>query len=157
MSRCNANRKAQAGTEYLLIGGFVFFSILVATSLFYTYSKESYGDIAIAQVNKICNDIVNSAESVYYMGKPARQTLKVDFPAGIYNMSIVRNDPASGCLRCTELRFTMRKKGIAFDVSCSTNIILNGTFPRRSYSQGLKYVVIKAESNMTSIVIPGYP
>ena len=54
--------KAQAATEYLLIGGLIILIILPAIYVFYSYSHQSNLEMKQSQLNKVGTDIVDLAE-----------------------------------------------------------------------------------------------
>lgn len=65
------------------------------------YEKES-GQV---QASAIARELVATAERVWHHGPPSRLTFESRFPDGIANMTIRRNDPTSGCTKCTEVLF----------------------------------------------------
>ena len=161
-------KKGQAAVEYLIITGFALAIILPLTYLIYNYSQQSYGEVAEAQVTTIGRQIVANAETMFYLGEPSRITLDSTMPAGVFNMSIYKNDPITKCVRCNELRFIVLK-GSAFQevvISSSVNITIapdirasigttgNETvevFNRSMYSEGLKRITIAAKEDSVEI------
>lgn len=133
-------KNAQAATEYIMIAGFVFFAMLVAMTLLSKYGSDTFNDITDEQVYQICLDVVDMAESVHFMGFPARQTLEISMPEGIRNVTIERNDPAGGCTLCTELRFHVVRGGIPQYISCTTNIVINSSNLNRARTSGIKRI-----------------
>ena len=86
-----ASRTAQASMEYLAI-----FAVAVAMTLpliiiFVTQTGNIRADIAQSEMQKAASKIVDSAESVYFMGYPAQKTLMIDFPSGVNSVDINNN------------------------------------------------------------------
>ena len=141
-------KRGQAATEYLILSGFIFVVITVGVALLYNYGTESMGDVATAQMKKICHDIASTAESVYYMGEPARRTIDANFPKGVKSMEIEMNDPASNCTDCTEIRFFVQKGRLLDQIICSTNVnITILEIGNKSITPGLKRIRIDAIGN----------
>ena len=138
-------KRGQAATEYLILSGFVFVAISVGVALLYNYGSESMRDVASAQMRKVCLDIASTAESVYYMGEPARRTIDANFPNGVKHMEIAINDPvASGCTDCTEIRFHVLRNDEVDKIICSTNVNITAYIDNRSISPGMKHMRLDA-------------
>ena len=142
-------RRGQSATEYIILVAIVLFGITFMVVLLSKYSSSSFDEIAISNLNNVCWDIIETSESVYYMGSPARQTIDITMPKGVFNKSVRRNDPtATGCTSCTELMFVYGASKGKPEVVCHTGIILNGTFNEsRSTSPGLKHILVRAHNN----------
>jgi len=144
----NKRKKAQSSTEYIMLAAFVFFGMVVAVGLLYKYSASSYSEMTSTQIDKLCWDIIDTSESVYYMGVPARETIETIMPEGVTNITVFTNDPAStGCTKCSELRFTLKDASGTKTIICSTNVNITGTFSSRSRTQGKKDIRIDAKKN----------
>ncbi len=138
-------KRGQAATEYIMIAGFVFFAIMVSVSVLYKEGSQSFDEIVVSQLRSICLKITDLAESTYYMGPPARQTVSVNFPSGVRNLTIERNDPAStGCTRCTELRFYLGSGEKQVPVICSTPVDIRADINELYYSPGEKSFVLES-------------
>ncbi|MBN1157683.1 hypothetical protein JXA85_08755 [Candidatus Woesearchaeota archaeon] len=140
-------KRGQAATEYLILSGFVFVAISVGVAILYSYGTESMRDIASAQMSKICQDIASTSESVYYMGEPARRTIDASFPTGVKKMEVERNDPATGCTECTEIRFDLLKGKETEKVICSTNVNISVIIDNKSISPGLKHIRVDSRGD----------
>ncbi|MFH1849195.1 MAG: hypothetical protein ABH879_03320 [archaeon] len=143
-------KRSQVGMEYIVLGGFVFFAMIVAVTLLQSYASSSFDQMAQSQLNNICWQIVNSAESMYYMGTPSKQTLEITMPADVRNLTLVASTDPS-CTKCYELVFHTVSEGHQVEIICSTNVMLNATFTKRTYSQGIKNFVVQARSNQVFI------
>ena len=83
--------KAQAAIEYALVAGFVLAILLPAALIFYNYSNTTGEDVREGQLFRLGNNIVDSAELLYYQGEPARTVLDETLPTGISNISIQKD------------------------------------------------------------------
>jgi len=100
------SKKCQAAFEYMMIAGFVIMVLTPVIYLVYDYSNRYSRDIAVSQAYDVGSRIVDSAESIFYFGKPSRITLELNMPSNIVNMSIyIQNPDVYNCSMCTELRF----------------------------------------------------
>ncbi|MGM5485499.1 MAG: hypothetical protein ACQEP1_06540 [Nanobdellota archaeon] len=57
--------------------------------MFYTYSTDQTDDLIVQRIEKIGNEMIDTAETVYYMGPPARVTIKQNFPEKIKDIKIL--------------------------------------------------------------------
>jgi Flp pilus assembly pilin Flp len=157
MRRNLANKSSgQAAIEYLMIAGFVMTIMLPLVYLVFNYTQESTADITNAQIQKFGRDLVNNAESVYFFSEPSKITLEMNMPQGVRNITIFRNNEASECTKCTEVRFTVQQKSQIADLSFSTNIDIRSEnydeatmisqFPEEAYSPGLKSFKVEAKA-----------
>jgi uncharacterized protein (UPF0333 family) len=83
--------KAQISMEYMLV---IAFSLLMILPIILIYGMERQSvnvEITSRQVENIAKKVVDSAETVYYLGKPAKTTLKVYMPQRIENIQIINN------------------------------------------------------------------
>ena len=83
--------KAQSSMEFVITFAIAFMILLPVIYIFHNYSTDSTQHRDYSMVNVIGNDIVNAAESVYYMGNPARLTLVETMPTGIKLIHIESN------------------------------------------------------------------
>jgi hypothetical protein len=82
-------RKAQISMEYLSIAGFAFLMTMPLIIVFYTQLADFNTDVSYTQMDRIAEEIVNAADSVYYMGPPSQITLKMYFPKNIKNIAFL--------------------------------------------------------------------
>jgi len=80
--------KSQVSVEYMLIMGFVALMIVPLIILYYTYITNSNDEIISSQVNQLAKGIVDSAESVYFLGEPSQTTLRIYIPNRIIGASL---------------------------------------------------------------------
>lgn len=84
-------RKAQVATEYIAIVGFVTFAVLLLTTAAYFYQRQVANQVVINQVDRLARELVDAAESVYFLGAPSKTTIKVEIPKNIEGISIEKN------------------------------------------------------------------
>lgn len=73
-------RKAQSSVEYLFIVVLALTLILPASFLFFDFSKSSEDSVISAQINRVGNEILATAEQVYVIGNNSRVTLELVLP-----------------------------------------------------------------------------
>ena len=146
------SKKAQFATEHILVVAFGLLIIVPIVYFFYTYSIGQVEEVSLTQINKMGNDIINNAETVYYMGKPSRITLDVNMPDNIENIVILGNKELVfhidvGMSNYTEMAFSsnvpivgpyINKTGIMCNTAC--------------YSPGLKHITAISQGTNVSIV-----
>ena len=130
--------KAQVSVEYMLIMGFATLMTIPLLLIYYTYTSDSSDTVATSQALQIARRIVDSSESVYYLGKPSQTTLKLNFPdkikaAKMENYEVIFN------LSTTH--------GIAEIVQVSA-VNISGNLPT---SRGIHIITIKAEEGYVQI------
>jgi len=146
--------KAQVSMEYLLLFLFVTMLLSVASYLIYDYYKSYDRSVTISRADTIANEIMITAEKIHYFSAPSKITLTAEMPEGINSIGIYTNNPATGCTKCTELRFGVSYEG-GSDVISSTKVPVRGCdgydggtgntiFPERYFSRGRKEFTITA-------------
>ncbi len=134
------NKRVQASIEYIIVFSLAFIVLLPMIYMFQGYSTKSSEQIVTSNIAVIGNDIVNAAESVYYMGSDSRLTLDETMPEGIKNITLTR-DWDKGI---NEVVFELRNNNtIAF--FCNVNI--DGSFDTSDFSAGLKRVRVEAKND----------
>ena len=124
--------KSQVSVEYMLIIGFATLMTIPLLIIYYSYSFSSSESVALNQALQIARRIVDSSETVYYLGSPSQTTLKFNFPDGIAATNI------SG----REVVFKMETRNGLTDVVQVSSINITGNLPT---SQGVHIITIKAE------------
>ena len=130
--------KSQVSVEYLMIVGFAFVMTIPLLIIYYTYTSESSDRVATTQALGIARDIVDSAESVYYLGKPSQTTMKLSFPDKIRSITISNREIVIK---------VSTNYGIADVVQVST-VNITGSLPT---SQGLYTVLVKAQDGYVQV------
>jgi uncharacterized protein (UPF0333 family) len=81
-------RLAQVSMEYLLIVGFAFLLLVPLIIIFYTSQQDLNEKITSSQGDKIANEIVAAADSVYFQGPPTKKTFRVYMPDDVKEVII---------------------------------------------------------------------
>lgn len=126
--------------EYLLVVGLSMLLIIPTIAIFATQSISLREDIASAQVERIGQELLGSAEEVYYLGPPTQKEVIITLPEGVTNISIDGQ----------EIVFQYHYDGGIFTYPLYSELPLNlsGNITR---FQGLHTITVKAEE--TGIVI----
>ena len=124
--------KSQVSVEYMLVMGFATLMTLPLLLIYYTYYSDSSDSVATSQALQIARKIVDSSESVYYLGKPSQTTLKLNFPDKI----------ASTSLESREVVFKIKTKNGVTDIVQVSAVNITGSLPT---TQGIHIVTIKAD------------
>src|SRR6185295_14623963 len=74
------NRRAQSAMEYLLITAFAFLILAAILLVGYSQTATFSRDVTAAQLQKVGNQITDAANAVYYVGPPAKKTVRLYFP-----------------------------------------------------------------------------
>lgn len=85
-------KRGQIGTEYLIVVGFVTFAIMTTVVLAFFYSNQTKDKIRLNQVENFANQLINSAEAVFFAGEPSKDTVKLYLPEGVENVQISGSD-----------------------------------------------------------------
>jgi uncharacterized protein (UPF0333 family) len=134
--------RAQTSIEYLIIVGFAFAAIAILFIVYYEHDASTKAQVMVSQVDRIAKKVVDSAESVYFMGAPTRSRLKVYMPSNIEEITITNN----------EINFRVRTAEGISDLDYSTEINITGNL---SSSQGIKYISVIAQPGNVCIVEEG--
>jgi hypothetical protein len=127
-------QKAQISVEYVTIVGFVAAISIPLILIFATYSSQVNEDIISNQANTIASKIVDSAESVYYMGESSKITFTVYMPEKINSISVGHN----------EVVFYVRKMNGITEVVKYCHIPINGSI---SSSSGIQKIVVESRGD----------
>ena len=144
-------KKGQFAVEHMLVVAFGILIMIPIIYFFYSYSVRQVDEVAMTQLNRMGNDIINNAESVYYMGKPSRITLDSNMPGDVRNITIMGNK---------ELVFKVTYKDTLSDVAFSSNVPIVGPYLNQTdtkcdsscYSPGLKHITMISNGENVSIV-----
>ena len=131
--------KSQISMEYMLIIGFASLMAIPLLLIYYTYTSESSDSVATSQALQIARKIVDSAESVYYLGKPSQTILKLNFPDRIYSTNLSNK----------EVVFKIKTKDGVTDIVQVSSVNMSGTLPK---TQGVYTLTIKAEDGYVQII-----
>lgn len=130
--------KSQVSVEYMLIMGFAALMTIPLLLIYYTYTSDSSDSVATSQASQIARNIIDSSESVYFLGKPSQTTLKLNFPDKIHSAN----------LSSREVVFKIKTKAGITDVVQVSSVNMSGSLP---ITQGLHIITIKAETGYVQI------
>ena len=130
--------KSQISVEYMLVIGFATLMTIPLLLIYYTYSSDSSDSVAASQALQIARNIVDSSESVYYLGKPSQTTIKLNFPDKIDSINV------SG----REVVFKMKTKNGVTDVVQVSAVNISGNLPK---SQGIHVLTITADEGYVKV------
>ena len=122
---------AQVSVEYMLIMGFATLMTIPLLLIYYTYTSESSDSVATSQALQIARNIVDSAESVYYLGKPSQTTLKLNFPDRIHSTNLSNR----------EVVFKIKTKSGVTDIVQVSSVNMSGNLPT---TQGIHIITLIA-------------
>ena len=134
-------KKSQISLEYVIVLGFLITIIGVTAVVGYVYLNRAKVQMMLNQVDSAGNKIAHTAESIYFLGEPAKTTLEVYFPRGIEDISFY---PES-----KEIIFTMSaEKGEVIKFIYVTKVPVNGSIRG---SPGKKHIVIEAKETYVDV------
>lgn len=149
-------RKAQSSLEYTLIIGMMILALTIAVAVALYYSSSAKGQIRANQMDKIGKKIVDTSNSIYYLGPPSKATIELEMPDGVRSITI--EPDSSGNMNYIEFKF----QGIGGDASgvyhTKANISNSGDYlsNERFLSRGVKRLTIQAttdENGQTEITL----
>ena len=85
-------KRGQISLEYLIIVGFVAAITIPLIIIFNTHSSEMNEQVIANQADNIASKIVDSAESVYYLGEFSKITFRTFIPKKINAITIGDNE-----------------------------------------------------------------
>lgn len=130
--------KAQLSMEYMTIMAFVMLMTIPLMLIYYNYSNSAADEINMNQLMQITRKVADSANSVYYLGKPSETTIKVFMPDNVQSVSIGDN----------EISFQIMTISGVSDIVASTNVNVSGTIP---ITQGIHHIRLKADDYHVNI------
>lgn len=132
-------KEAQMSIEYMFIIGFVTLITVPLILIYYSFTQDSKTEISSSQVMQVTKNVVDAAESVYYLGEPSQTTLKVNMPDNVVSVNL-----SSGY----EVVFKIRTNSGESEVIQSSSVNITGSLPE---SGGLYTVIIKAKSDHVEV------
>ena len=127
-------RKAQISMEYMIIVGFVTAVTIPLILIFSIHSAEMNENIISNQVDHIASKIVDSAESVYYLGNSSKVTFQVRIPKNVDSISLGNN----------EVVFYVKQRNGIDHVVKFCSVPVNGSI---SYEPGIHNIIIESKGD----------
>jgi uncharacterized protein (UPF0333 family) len=136
---CESMGRGQAGMEYMLVVGFSILLILPVVAIFGSEKQSISDQVNDRQAASIARNIADSAETVYYLGKPTKTTLKVYMPHTVKSFTIGTN----------YVSVIIEKGGDLVEIPPAYSAVnLSGNI---TVKPGLQYIVITADDRQVNI------
>ncbi|MEM4260437.1 MAG: hypothetical protein QXG00_04330 [Candidatus Woesearchaeota archaeon] len=84
-------KKSQISMEYMTIAGFAFLMSFPLIIIFYNHVNDFNTDVSYTQMDRIGVEIINAADTVYYMGAPSQLSLRLYFPQNVQSITFRDN------------------------------------------------------------------
>jgi uncharacterized protein (UPF0333 family) len=141
MTKFISKKRAQTGTEYLIIVAFVTFAIMATLVIAITMSNSTKDKLKMNEVESFVTQLINSAESVFFAGEPSKSTINLYIPEGISNITIYNGSIV--------IKFnSVNGENIRiFD----SRVPLNGSV---STNEGTKKIILEATSDFVQVSSP---
>ena len=81
-------KKGQVGIEYMIIVGFVSFAVIAILLLAFFYSGQIKDSIKLNQAENFAEQLIGSAESVFFAGEPSKTTIRLYLPENVEIIAI---------------------------------------------------------------------
>ena len=125
--------RAQASSEYIIIVGFVVGITIPLMLVYFTFANNVNNQIISAQLEQIAQSIIDSADTVYFLGEPSQTTLKVYLPTGIKSVQIINK----------AINYKIMTSNGINDIVYVSSADLTGLLP---ISAGVHFITVKAEA-----------
>jgi hypothetical protein len=130
--------RAQVSLEFAIIMGFITLLLIPLIIFFFYQVKETNDRVSVEQAYMVVKEIVDEAETVYYMGAPSKSMIKAYIPRNVEHIVI------SG----RSVVFQIRISGLMSDVEAVARMNLSGAI---NSAEGLRYIRIQATSSGVNI------
>lgn len=93
-SRLNlsCSKRSQIAIEYLIIMGFILFITIPSVIIYTRQSDTIKEEVIMSQAYSAIQKIADSSESIFYLGPPSKETIKVYFPERIDNATVTEKE-----------------------------------------------------------------
>lgn len=126
-------KRGQVSIEFMAIIGFITFIALTMLVISQFYQREVATQVDTNQIDHLARKIVESAESVYYLGEPSKTTIIGNMPDHVDAIEINTNS----------INFKVDVGGgHTSDIAYTSNVNLTGSI---SPTAGLKKISIEAK------------
>jgi len=127
-------KHAQVSMEYVIIIGFVMLITIPLIVIFYEHTSNTSYQVITSQVDKIAKKVVDSAESVYYLGEPSKTRIKVYMPEKVEQV-IIGNK---------EISFKVKTGSGLTDISQISSVNISGDI---AITPGIHYINIESKGD----------
>ena len=131
-------KRSQVGVEYMIVVGFITFAIMSVLILAFFYSDKIKDRIKLNQVESFTNQLINSAEGVFFAGEPSKTTVSLYLPDGVESIQITSDSVVM------TVRVSSGENKRAYD----SKVPLQGTI---SPTEGIKKLSLEAKQNYVEI------
>ena len=132
-------KEAQISVEYMFLIGFVTVIAIPLIVIYHSFTQQSGEEITSSQINQVAKNIVDTAESVYYLGEPSQTSLKVNIPD-----NVVLADLSAGY----EIVFKVRTNSGRSDIVQNSAVNITGSLPT---AKGIYTITVKAKSDHVEV------
>jgi hypothetical protein len=130
--------RGQVAMEYMMIVGFSLLLIIPVIAIYGLERHSMNTQVAVEQAGNIGRKISDASEQVYYLGKPAKTTLKIYMPSYIHNITISNR----------EIVFLVTLNSVTTEVVGTSDVNMSGSI---SPQQGIQYIEVAADDYMVNI------
>ena len=127
-------RNAQVSMEYVIIVGFILVIMIPLILIFYEHTSSTNDQIITSQVDMIAKKVVDSAESVYYLGEPSKTRIKVYMPENVEQVTIYDK----------EIVFKVKTGSGLTDISQISSVNISGDI---LITPGIRYINIESKGD----------
>lgn len=131
-------RKSQVAMEYMMVVGFTLLLIVPIIAIYGSHRQSMNNQVATKQAENIARKIADSSQGVFYLGKPAKTTLKIYMPSNILNVTISNR----------EIVFTVDIGKGSTEVVGTSDVNISGSI---STSPGIQYIEIVADDYVVNV------
>ena len=128
----------QVSMEYLMVASFALLITIPIIITFYLQSGDINDDINLNQVDQVARKVIDTAESVYYLGSPSKTTLKVYMPPHVKEVGILSRD----------LSFNITTQAGIINVVRTSNVNMTGNI---SEEPGIHHLEVRADPDIVRI------
>lgn len=120
--------------EYVIIVGFILVIMIPLILIFYEHTSSTNDQVITSQVDMIAKKVVDSAESVYYLGEPSKTRIKVYMPTNVEDIIIYNK----------EIVFKVKTRSGITDISQLSSVNISGNI---SATKGIHYISIESKGD----------
>jgi hypothetical protein len=84
-------RLGQASFEYIMLVAIVLLFVVSGIGIIYQYSQRSNDEVNVASIDRIGQDIIRTAEKIYYIGGNSWESIRFNVPSSVKGMYIMDN------------------------------------------------------------------
>lgn len=130
--------KGQVATEYVLIIGAMVALLLPLLIISVDKSASLTHDVQQEIIFTLGNQIVDKAETIYYLGEPSRTQMKIRIPQNVQSINLTNK----------ELVFFISGVQGTTEIVIPSSINLSGSIPT---TQGMHFITIENKGTYVSI------